>query len=216
MTARPPLGELMTDELWRWQACDLARAIRTRRISSREAVTSCLARLAAVDCLPDEALAAASAADRAVATGAPLGPMHGVPVTIKINIDYTGRATTNGVVAFKDRIAQADSPPVANWRRAGAIIIGRTNVPPFSARFFTDNALYGRTLNPWDAGCTPGGLAPPPQWRPASAPSPTATTARARSAIRPMRAASSGCDRRSAASRRTSRARPTNLRSPRN
>ena len=155
----------MTNEFWQWQACDLARAIRTRRISSREAVTSCLARLAAVnpcinavvDCLPDEALAAADAADRAVATGEPLGPLHGVPVTIKINVDYAGRATTNGVVAFKDRIAQADSPPVANWRRAGAIIIGRTNVPPFSARFFTDNALYGRTLNPWDAGRTPGG-----------------------------------------------------------
>jgi amidase len=157
--------EFMTDEFWRWQACDLAQAIRTRRISSREAVTSCLARLAAVnprinavvDCLPDEALAAADAADRAVATAEPLRPLHGVPVTIKINVDYAGRATTNGVVAFKDRIAQADSPPVANWRKAGAIIIGRTNVPPFSARFFTDNALYGRTLNPWDAGRTPGG-----------------------------------------------------------
>ena len=126
---------------------------------------SCLARLAAVnpcinavvDCLPHEALAAADAADRAVATAEPLRPLHGVPVTIKINVDYAGRATTNGVVAFKDRIAQADSPPVANWRKAGAIIIGRTNVPPFSARFFTDNALYGRTLNPWDAGRTPGG-----------------------------------------------------------
>src|SRR3989442_15563975 len=54
-------------------------------------------------------------------------------------------------------MAKADGPPVANWRKAGAIIIGRTNVPPFSARFFTDNALYGRTLNPWDAGRTPGG-----------------------------------------------------------
>ena len=158
-------GEFMTNEFWRWQACDLARAIRTRRISSREAVTSCLARLAAVnprinavvDCLADEALAAADAADRAVATGEPLGPLHGVPVTIKINVDYAGRATTNGVVAFKDRIAQADSPPVANWRKAGAIFIGRTNVPAFSARFFTDNALHGRTLNPWDAGRTPGG-----------------------------------------------------------
>src|SRR5262249_59949397 len=68
-----------------------------------------------------------------------------------------GHATTNGVVAFKDRIAKVDSPPVANWRKAGAIVIGRTNVPPFSARFFTANALYGRTLNPWDATRTPGG-----------------------------------------------------------
>lgn len=155
----------MQDELWRWQACDLAQAIRTRRITAREAVASCLDRLAevnprinaVVDLIADEALAAADAADAAVARREPLGPLHGVPVTIKINVDYAGRATTNGVVAFKDRIALADSPPVANWRKAGAIIIGRTNVPPFSARFFTDNALYGRTRNPWDAGRTPGG-----------------------------------------------------------
>jgi amidase len=78
-------------------------------------------------------------------------------LTIKINVDCIGRATTNGVAAFKDRIAEADSPPVANWRKAGAIVIGRTNVPSFSARFFTDNALYGRTLNPWDVSRTPGG-----------------------------------------------------------
>ena len=155
----------MQDELWRWQACDLAQAIRTRRITTREAVTSCLARLgeinprinAVVDLTAEEALAAADAADATVARREPLGPLHGVPVTIKINVDYAGRATTNGVVAFKDRIAQADSPPVANWRKAGAIIVGRTNVPPFSARFFTDNALYGRTRNPWDAERTPGG-----------------------------------------------------------
>jgi amidase len=155
----------MQGELWRWQACDLAHAIRTRQITSREAVTSCLARLAeinprvnaVVDLLADEALAAADAADASAAKGEPLGPLHGVPVTIKINVDYAGRATTNGVAAFRDRVARADSPPVANWRKAGAIIIDRTNVPPFSARFFTANALYGRTLNPWDADRTPGG-----------------------------------------------------------
>jgi amidase len=155
----------MNGELWRWQACDLAQAIRKRQISSREAVTSCLVRLeqvnprvnAVVDQLADEALVAADRADHAVARGETVGSMHGVPVTIKINVDYAGRATTNGVVAFKDRIAKVDSPPVANWRKAGAIVIGRTNVPPFSARFFTANALYGRTLNPWDATRTPGG-----------------------------------------------------------
>ncbi len=155
----------MSAELWQWQACELARAIRTREISSREAVQSCLARLervnprinAVVDVLAEEALAAADKADRAVARGEAIGPLHGVPVTIKINVDYAGRATTNGVVAFADRIAPADSPPVANWRKAGAIIIGRTNVPPFSARFFTDNSLYGRTLNPWAPERTPGG-----------------------------------------------------------
>jgi amidase len=155
----------MSDEFWRWDACELAAAIRARKISSREAVTSCLTRLAqvnprinaVVDVLADEALAAADRADQAVAKGTTLGALHGVPVTIKIIADYAGRATTNGVVAFKDRIASADSPPVANWRKAGAIIIGRTNVPPFSARFFTSNALHGRTLNPWNAARTPGG-----------------------------------------------------------
>ena len=155
----------MKGELWQWQAHDLAQAICKRQISSREAVTSCLARLgqvnprinAVVDVLAEEALVAANRADDALARNEAVGPLHGVPVTIKINADYAGRATTNGVVAFKDRIAKADSPAVANWRRAGAIVIGRTNVPPFSARFFTANALYGRTLNPWDADRTPGG-----------------------------------------------------------
>jgi amidase len=155
----------MEGEPWRWTASDLAQAIRTRRISSREAVASCLARLdqinprlnAVVDVLREEALAAAAAADLCLAQGDEVGPLHGVPVTIKINVDYAGRPTTNGVVAFQDRIAPADSPSVANWRRAGAIVIGRTNVPPFSARFFTDNALYGRTLNPWNPSRTPGG-----------------------------------------------------------
>jgi len=155
----------MTAALWRWSACKLARAISAGEIRSSDAVKSCLARLqevnpqinAVVDVLHDEALAEAHRADTAALRGEPLGPLHGVSVTIKINVDCAGRATTNGVAAFKDRIAPADSPPVANWRKAGAIVIGRTNVPAFSARFFTDNALYGRTLNPWAPDRTPGG-----------------------------------------------------------
>jgi amidase len=155
----------MSNDLWRWQACDLAHAIRTRQISARETVTSCLTRLeqtnprinAVVDLLADEAVEAADRADHAVAAGVALGPLHGVPVTYKINMDYAGRPTTNGIVAFKDRIAKADNPAIANWRKAGAIGIGRTNVPPFSARFFTSNALHGRTLNPWNPRVTPGG-----------------------------------------------------------
>jgi amidase len=132
----------MTAAVWRWSACELARAIRAGEITSREAVESCLSRLqevnpqinAIVDVLHDEALADADRADAATGRREPLGPLHGVPVTIKINVDCTGRATTNGVAAFRDRIAPADSPPVANWRKAGAIVIGRTNVPAFSAR----------------------------------------------------------------------------------
>src|SRR5215203_2930111 len=68
-----------------------------------------------------------------------------------------GLPTSNGVLAFRDVVAVEDSPVVANLRRAGAVIMGRTNTPAFSWRWFTDNALHGRTLNPWDAGVTPGG-----------------------------------------------------------
>ena len=153
------------NDLWRWEAVELARAIRTRDISSREAVESSLARIeevnprinAIVDLMADEALQAADRADEAVRKGAALGPLHGVPATLKINVDVAGRPTTNGVVAFKDRIPTAESPPVIQWRNAGAIFVGRTNVPAFSTRYFTDNALHGRTLNPWDPGRTPGG-----------------------------------------------------------
>jgi amidase len=152
-------------ELWRWGAVELAAAVRAREVSAREAVESCLARIEAVnprinaivDPMADEALLAADRADDAVRSGAALGPLHGVPVTLKINVDVAGRPTTNGVVAFKDKVAAEESPPVIQWRKAGAIFIGRTNVPAFSTRYFTDNALHGRTLNPWDARRTPGG-----------------------------------------------------------
>ena len=112
----------MNGASWQWSACELARAIAAREISSREAVESCLARLervnpqinAVIDVLADEALAAADRADAVTRCGDRLGALHGVPVTIKINVDYAGRPTTNGVVGFQDRIAAADSPPVAN------------------------------------------------------------------------------------------------------
>ena len=155
----------MERELWRWAAVELAAAIRSRKISSREAVQSVLARLDAVNpsinavtvILADQALAAADAADTRVKHGEAVGPLHGVPVTIKENIDQEGQATPNGIVAFKDVMAKSDSPPVANWKRAGAVIIGRTNTPGFSIRWHTDNALRGRTFNPWARETTPGG-----------------------------------------------------------
>ena len=152
-------------ELWQLDAVEIARLVRTGRASAREAAQSALARLHAVNpkvnavvhVLEDQALAAADAADAAQARGEALGPLHGVPVTIKINVDMQGLPTTNGVVAFKDAIAPEDGPVVANFRRAGAVIIGRTNTPCFSMRLFTENDLHGATLNPWDRGRTPGG-----------------------------------------------------------
>jgi amidase len=155
----------MSDELWTWDAADLAAGIRERRISAREAAESALARVetvnrsvnAVVEVRPDEVIQAAESADRAVATGEPLGPLHGVPVTSKVNSDLIGYATTDGVEAFAGAIATTDAPQLANWRRAGAVFLGRTNTPAFSIRWFTDNVLHGRTYNPWAAGRTPGG-----------------------------------------------------------
>jgi len=157
----------MTDHrpLWAWDAAEIARAVRLRQVSSREAVQAALDRCAAVNprinavvrVLDAEALAAADAADAAVARGDELGPLHGVPVTTKVNVDQKGVATDNGCVGLKDLVAPADSAVVGNLRRAGAILFGRTNAPAFSLRWYTDNALHGKTLNPWSAGHTPGG-----------------------------------------------------------
>lgn len=155
----------MRSELWRWSASDLARGIAAGEISSREAVQSTLERIAHVNpvlnaivqVLSEEALAASDVADAAVRAGYRLGPLHGVPVTTKVNVDQRGCATTNGVVEFRNVIAAEDSPVVANLRKAGAIIIGRTNTPAFSHRWFTDNDLHGATINPWGKGLTPGG-----------------------------------------------------------
>jgi amidase len=151
--------------IWQWSAVDTARAVRTRAVSSLEVVRAHLARMAAVNPsvnavvadLGAEALKAARRADRAVAQRAPLGPLHGVPVTIKENVDVAGRPNPNGVPAQAGLIAPADAPVVANLRRAGAIVIGLTNTPEFSLRGFTDNPLHGLTLNPWDPAITCGG-----------------------------------------------------------
>jgi len=154
----------MTD-LWRLDATEQARLIRTGAVSSVELTKATLARVSAVnpkinaivDLMADEALKAAAEADRKTHAGEHTGLLHGVPVTIKINVDYAGRANTNGVVAFKDNICKEDNPVVSNLKKSGAVIIGRTNTPAFSMRWFTDNALHGRTLNPWNKDITPGG-----------------------------------------------------------
>jgi amidase len=151
--------------IWTWDAAETAAAIAAGVISSHEAVSAVLDRLhavnpainAVVDVMADEALVAARAADAALGQGERPGPLHGVPITVKINVDVAGRPTTNGLVPLKDAIASADSASVASLRAAGAIIVGRTNVPTFSYRWFTGNALHGTTLNPWDPKLTPGG-----------------------------------------------------------
>ena len=155
----------MKQDLWRLGACELAGLIRQREVSARDVAASVLARIAEVnprinalpEVMTEQALAAADACDRALAAGLAPGPLHGVPVTIKVNVDTAGHATTDGIVAAKDNIAKTDSPLVAHLRAAGAVIVGRNNTPAFSLRWFTDNDLHGRTLNPFDAKVTPGG-----------------------------------------------------------
>ncbi|HLQ19329.1 MAG TPA: amidase family protein, partial [Tabrizicola sp.] len=129
----------MADDLHTLDASATAAAIRAGRITSRAATEAALARMDAVNPainavvhrFDDEALAAADAADRMVASGAPLGTLHGVPVTSKIDTDLAGHPTTTGLVAMKDVIVAEDGIPTANLKKAGAVIIGQTNVPAF-------------------------------------------------------------------------------------
>ncbi len=154
-----------SSEIWRLSASRVAALVRQRKLSAVEAAQSALARLdavnstinAVVDHRPDEVLARARAVDAAFARGDDPGPLAGVPVTVKINIDQIGFATSNGVNLQKEWIAASNSPVVDNLLKAGAVIVGRTNAPAFSYRWFTDNRLYGRTVNPRDASLTPGG-----------------------------------------------------------
>ncbi|HEV7384128.1 MAG TPA: amidase, partial [Phenylobacterium sp.] len=151
--------------IWQWSAVETAKAIKARQASAEEVVTAHIERLrtanppinAVVVDLTAQALEAARAADRRQAEGAELGALHGVPVTIKINVDVEGQANSNGVAAFRDNIAPADSAVAGNLRAAGAIVLGLTNTPEFSLRAFTDNPLHGLTLNPWDETVACGG-----------------------------------------------------------
>ena len=143
----------------------MAQGIREKKFSSEEVMYSVTERMAlhnprlnaVVDDYSDEAIAEAREADRILAAGEVVGELHGVPVTIKSNVDVEGKPTPNGLPAFADLIAPADSPVVSNLKKAGAIIIGRTNTPELSIRFTTDNPLHGRTLNPWHEDASPGG-----------------------------------------------------------
>lgn len=151
----------MSGELWSRSATDLARLIRKGDVSSVEVVESHLRRIEAVNpcvnavtvVLGDSALEAARKAD--ASPGA--GPLHGVPFSVKENIDCTGSATTQGVPALAEAMPSRDAPVVERMKTAGAIPIARTNLPEFGLRISTDNPLRGRTLNPWDPTRVAGG-----------------------------------------------------------
>ncbi|MEO0905550.1 MAG: amidase family protein, partial [Pseudomonadota bacterium] len=148
--------------LWQWSATEITNATRDGSLTAVAVTEAAIARMdevnpdlnAVVESLADTARADAAALD---ASDGPKGPLHGVPVTIKINVDQKGHATSNGVAAFKDLIAPDDAPVVRNLKAAGAVVIGRTNTPEFSFRADTDNPLFGRTHNPWGRHVSSGG-----------------------------------------------------------
>lgn len=139
--------------------------IARKEVSSREVVQAHLDRIDAVNPwinavvrrFDDEALAAADSADKAVAAGAALGVLHGVPVTIKENLDLAGTPTTQAVAFLADAVAPIDGPLVERVRAAGAIPIGRTNLPDLGLRVTTESSLHGVTHNPWHPELTTGG-----------------------------------------------------------
>ena len=146
-------------------ASEAARAIRTGQLSAIEIVEAQLGRIekfnpalnAIVTLDADNARCHAREADRALATGEAWGPLHGVPITLKDSFNTAGLRTTSGYRPFRGRVPVEDATPVARLREAGAIILGKTNLPSLANGLQTNNALFGRTNNPWDLRRTPGG-----------------------------------------------------------
>ena len=155
----------MSDELWRRSATALAAAIRGREVSCVEVMAAHLARIEAVNPLlnaivsldPELGLRAAAAADAALARDEAPGPLHGLPMAIKDLEDTAGMRTTYGSPIYRDHVPTADTLMVARLRRAGALVVGKTNTPEFGAGSQTFNPVFGATRNPYDRARTPGG-----------------------------------------------------------
>ena len=155
----------MTVELWALSAGELVEAFGSGEASPSDALEACLAR--AEDVNP--ALNAVVTLDRAGAreaarrsderwrAGTPLGPLDGVPVTVKDNIPTAGLRSTWGSRLYGDWIPEQDETPVLRLRESGAVIMGKTNVPEMTLQGYTSNPLFGPTGNPWAPELTPGG-----------------------------------------------------------
>ena len=152
-------------ELAYTSARDLAARIRTKQISSREALEYLLARVekldgpinAVVTIDAERARAEADAADRALARADDLGPLHGVPMTVKDSFMTRGMRTTSGAPDYESFVPTEDAWPVARLREAGAVIYGKTNLPIYAGDMQSYNSVFGTTNNPFDVSRTPGG-----------------------------------------------------------
>ncbi|MEU1538895.1 amidase [Actinacidiphila glaucinigra] len=154
----------MSIDLIHSDATGLAELIRTGKVSSVEVVQAHLDRIEAANprinavvTLADGALESARAADEELAAGGDAGPLHGVPFTAKDSFDTAGVLTQRGSPIFAGRVPDTDATAVARMKRAGAILLAKTNLPEFSYWVETDNLLTGRTNNPWDLDRSPGG-----------------------------------------------------------
>lgn len=151
--------------LWQLSAVELSNRISSGEISATEAVEAAIARTDETNPqinalnkeLGESALNEAARLDALLKKTGPAGPLHGVPITIKDNVDQRGIATNNGVKAFDVNVAPEDAPFVTNMCEAGAVVIGRSNTPEFSLRGTTESPDYGRTFNPWNDWATAGG-----------------------------------------------------------
>ncbi|WP_030661829.1 amidase [Streptomyces cellulosae] len=154
----------MTD-LWALPAHEMVNRLRSGQVTSVDLVEACLGRIAVVNpalnavVVMDEkqSLRAARQVDDARARGEVVGPLAGLPYTAKLDFDVEGQATSEGSSVLQDAVATADGPMIARMRGAGAVLLGRTNEPDFGIVYHTNSALYGPTLNAWDATRTPGG-----------------------------------------------------------
>lgn len=153
------------EDLCWMSAVELAGGIRHKRFSPVEVVTAVLERMEAVNprinayvtVVADAALAEAERAERVVISGGDLGPLHGVPVSIKDLIFTKGIRTTMGSRLLQDLVPDEDAVAVSRLRKAGAIVLGKTNAPEFGFKPMTDNAVFGATCSPWNERYSPGG-----------------------------------------------------------
>lgn len=155
----------MKSEIFYLDATQQAEMIRNREVSSVEVVQAHLDRIAVVNpkinaivtLNKEGALKAAAEADKAIARGDAVGPLHGVPFTVKDVIDTADVLTQRASPIFKGRVPDVDAPAVARMKAAGGILLAKTNAPEFAYSVETDNLLSGRTNNPWNLDYTPGG-----------------------------------------------------------
>ena len=162
--ARPGLAT--SNEICSLKATDMARMIRQKKLSAREVMEAHLREIehvnprvnAIVTLVPeDQLMAQAQAADEATVRGERLGPLHGLPVGVKDNHQTDGIGTTWGSILYRDHVPDFDCLLVEREKRAGAIVIGKTNLPEFGLGSQTFNRVFGPTLNPYDVKKTCGG-----------------------------------------------------------